>query len=118
MKSKHEPLGQFLFENHDYDGSFDDFLEETAPLIGYIVHTFNSLDEQLNSSICELINEHSDHPGAIVIYKMNFSSKVDLFYRLGIFMEIGCEGTMPSFKSLIDDLKKCGTLRNAVIHAE
>ena len=118
MKKSDKQFGQYIFDNHDFDGTANDFIEETAPLIGFIVHSFNSLDGQLNSTICELINERTDEPGAIVIYKLPFSAKVDLFHRLIRSMEIGCEGEIACFKTLTENLKKCATLRNAVIHAE
>jgi hypothetical protein len=118
MKQDSRKFGQYIFENHNYDGSVEDFFKETALAIGSIVHTFNSLDALLNSAICELINDRTDEPGAIVIYKQTFSNKIDLFYRLIRSMEIAYEGEIPSFKKLIEDLKKCATLRNAVIHAE
>ena len=118
MEKSFKPLGQYISENHDYDGSVEEFLEETAPLIGYIVHSFNSLDSQLNSSICELINDRTDSIGSTIIYKMTYSNKVDLFYRLVRSMELASNKTFPSFNTLIEDLKKCATLRNAVVHAE
>lgn len=118
MKKADRQLGQYIFDNQDFEGTPKDFFEETAPLIGFIVHSFNSLDGLLNSTICELINDRTDQPGAIVIYKLPFSSKVDLFYRLVRSMEIGCEGEIPCLKKLVEDLIKCSQLRNAVVHAE
>lgn len=118
MKKSDKEFGQYLFDNHNFKGSIDDFFTDTAPIIGAIVHSFNSLDSLLNSTICGLINDRSDEPGAIVIYKQPFSAKVDLFYRLIRSMEVGCGKEIPSFKTLIENLKKCATLRNAVIHAE
>ncbi len=118
MKKSDKIFKQYIFDNHDFDGTVDDFFEETAIAIGSIVHSFNSLDSQLNSTICRLINERSDAPGAIVIYKLAFSNKVDLFFRLIRSFEISYGKEIPCFKKLIDDLKKCATLRNAVIHAE
>jgi len=118
MKKENKQFGQYACENHDLEIDNDEFLEETAPLIGYVVHTFNKLDEALNSAICERISDRTDEPGAIVIYKMSFSAKVDLFYRMIRSMELACEGTIPSLASLIENLKKCAALRNAVVHAE
>lgn len=118
IKKENKRLGQFIFDNHDFDGTSDEFLEKTAPLIGYVVHTFNSLDEQLNSVICERISNRTDGPGALIICKMSFSEKVDLFNRLVKSLELACNREIPSFKSLISNLRKCATLRNAVIHAE
>jgi len=118
MKTKYKPLGQFIFDNHDLDLSIDDFLYQTAPLIGYIIHSFNSLDEELNSCICNLINDRADEPGALIIYKIPFSAKIDLFNRLVKSLEVSTNKTIPTLNSLINDLKKCGELRNAVVHAE
>jgi hypothetical protein len=118
MKKSSKQLGQYLTENHDYNGNIEEFLEETAPLIGFIVHSFNSLDSQLNSTVCSLITDRTDGIGAIILYKMNFSSKIDLLYRLVRIREVTFGKTMPTFTKLIDDLKKCATLRNAVVHAE
>lgn len=116
MKKSDKQFGQYFYDNHDLEA--DDFIEETAPLIGFIVHSFNILDGQLNSTICELINDRTDEPGAIVIYKLPFSAKIDLFHRLIRTIEVICEGEIPCFKILIENLKTCATLRNAVIHAE
>jgi hypothetical protein len=111
-------LGQYIFENHDFNGTPDDFLNLTAPLIGYMVHIFNSLDEQLNSAICTLINDRTDEPGAIIIHKMSYSSKVELFNNLVISIQNAFEKEISSFNALIENLKKCGALRNAVVHAD
>lgn len=118
MNKTNRQLGQYIFDNQDFEGTPIDFFDKTAPLIGFIVHSFNSLDGLLNSTICELINDRTDKPGAIVIYKLPFSAKVDLFYRLVKTMEIGCDSEIACSKKLVDDLKKCGQLRNAVVHAE
>lgn len=118
MKEDKKQFGQYANENHDYELDNDNFLAQTAPLIGYVVHTFNQLDESLNNAIWEHISDRTDAPGAIVIYKMNFAAKVDLFYRMVRSMEIGCEKTIPSLQSLTENLRKCATLRNSVLHAE
>jgi hypothetical protein len=118
MKKELKKLGQYTFENHNFDGTADDFLEQTAPLIGHVVHSFNSLDGQLNRAICERINDRTDEPGAIIIHKMPFSAKVDLFNNLVRSMEMALDGTIPVFKTFIERLKKCATLRNAIVHAE
>lgn len=92
MEKKNKRFGQYIFDNHNFEGSVDDFFNETAAAEGSIVHCFNHLDSELNSSICQLVNDRTDEPGAIIIYKQPFSAKVDLFYRLVRSMEICCEG--------------------------
>ena len=109
---------QYIFENHDFEGTVHDFLEQTAPLIGYLVHNFNALDEQLNRAIRERINDRTDEPGAIIIHRLTFSAKVDLFSKLVRSMENAFGETIPNFKTLIEQLRECATLRNAVVHAE
>ncbi len=118
MKTKQKQLGQYIFTNHDFEGSIDEFLSQTAPHIGYLVHSFNALDSALNSTICMLINDRADEKGAIIIHNMSFSAKVDLFYRLVRSMEFIVKKELPSFPVFIENLKKCATYRNAVIHAE
>lgn len=118
MKTKYKPLGQYIYENHDLEISVDEFLEETAPYIGFIVHSFNSLEEELNSRICFQISDRTDAMGVIVIHKMSYSQKVELFKRMIRSNEIGLNIKYKSFKSVISDLLECGKLRNAVVHAE
>jgi len=115
---KYKPLGQYIYENHDTEYSTDKFFEKTAPLIGYIVHSFNSLESELNSRICFEISSRSDYIGVIVIHKMSYSQKVDLFKRMIRSKELAIEIEYPSLQSNIDDLHECGKLRNAVVHAE
>ncbi len=118
MKKKYIPVGQYAFEGKNLDGPSDEFLEKTAPLIGYIVHRFNTLEDLLNAAICEWINEHSDSLGLIVIHKMNYAGKVDLLKRLVSDVQNAIGKKMPSFERLIEELSAAGRLRNAVVHAE
>ena len=82
MKKKYTPVGEYSREGKNVEGPEDEFLEKTAPLIGYIVHRFNTLEDLLNRAICEWICERSDSLGLIVLQKMNYASKVDLLNRL------------------------------------
>lgn len=118
MKENSKQLGQYIFDNHNFDGTPVEFLKAVAPLIGNIVHSFNLLDERLNSAICEIINEKSDEIGTIIIYKMNFSAKVELFFRLVRSLDTNCGCKLSDYESLKTGINDCATLRNAVIHAE
>jgi len=118
MKSKHIPIGQYAFETKNLDGPSEEFLEETAPLIGYVVHSFNTLEEQLNSAICEFICERSDSMGLLVIYKMSYSARLDLFKRFLDDLQICLEKKEPWFDELIRKLEQAGKLRNMVVHAD
>ena len=122
MKEEKFQFGQYSNENHTYDDvnneEYESFLQQTAPLIGYIVHDFNKLDESLNNAIWQKISDRTDEIGALITYKMNFSAKVDLFKRIIKAMEIGCDVKILILNELIEKLKRCATLRNAVVHAE
>lgn len=118
MKTKKVILKQYIYETKNLDGPTQEFLDETAPLIGYLVHSFNTLEEELNSKICSLINERADEPGLLVIYKMNYSAKVDLLDRYLISMQSAFGKKISFFNTFVIELKELGRLRNAVIHAD
>ena len=117
MKKKKNQFEQHLFDGENIEGASEDFLDKTAPLIGYIVHSFNTLEQQLNSVLCDLFHDDLHDIGLKVIYKMSYSAKVDLFKRFLINQETGFRKKMPIFGDLIKNLEKAGELRNQVIHA-
>ena len=118
MKKKRYVINQYAFETKNLEGAEDGFLENTAPIIGYIVHSFNTLEELLNSSICELFGDDYDNAGLQVIYKRGYADKVDLFKRLLFEMQLGLNKKTPFFDELINYLLNAGKLRNQVIHAD
>ena len=118
MKKKSIPINQYAFETKNLDGPPEEFLEKTASLIGYIVHRFNTLDDLLNSAICELLFDDCDTIGLQVIYRRTYADKVDLFKRILIEHQCQLSKKLPVFKQLISNLNKAGKLRNQVVHAE
>jgi len=118
MKKKIIPINQYAFETKNLEGPADEFLERTAPLIGYIVHSFNTLEEMLNSSICELLLDDYDGFGLQVIYKRSYADKVDLFKRILLAHQNAVNKIMPIFEKLISNLREAGELRNLVVHAD
>jgi len=118
IKKKDARVGQYAFETKNLDGPSEDFLEESASLIGYIVHSFNSLEEELTSQISGLFFDDCDTLGLLVTCKMSYSQKVDLFKRLLLCEQETLERTIPCFNSLIQNLTDAGTLRNKVVHAD
>ena len=118
MKRKEITIQQYAFQTKNLDGPSDEFLEQTAPLIGFIVHSFNTLEDCLNEAICNLINDRSDMHGLLVIHKMNYASKVDLFRRFLLEMQNDCDKEIPKLDKLFENLKTAGNLRNQVVHAD
>jgi hypothetical protein len=118
MKRKDIPVGQYSFETKNLDGPSEDFLEKTASLIGYIVHRFNTLEQLLNDSICDLFHDDCHSNGLLVICGMKYRSKVDLFERILADHQNSFQKKLPVFEKLIKDLKETGELRNKVVHAD
>ncbi len=118
MKKKILSINQYAFETKNLEGPTEEFLEKTAPLIGYIVHSFNTLEEMLNSSICGLLFDDYDGYGLQVIYKRNYADKVDLFKRMLLEQQNVFNKKMSVFEKLVSNLSTAGELRNLVVHAD
>jgi len=118
MKKKEILIEQYAFSTKNLEGATETFLEETAPLIGYIVHSFNSLEELLNSAICELFCDDDDSLGLLIIYRMNYAAKVDLFRRILNDRQQCAPKKLPNLEKLFINLMKAGELRNIVVHAD
>ncbi len=119
MNKRETKLTQHLFhENEEQD--FDIFLKTTAPLIGYIVHSFNALEQSLNAIICEEISFRTDEPGLIIIHNMPYSSKVDLFDRFNanFFLTYQNNELKKECNELVKNLRESARLRNIVVHAD
>jgi len=67
MKKKDVPVEQYVFMTDNLEGASEEFFDESAPLIGSIVHSFNDLEESLNSALCQIITDRTDVPGLVVI---------------------------------------------------
>ena len=118
MKTKSKKLDQYLVHDIDDYKSIQNFLKISAPIIGFIVHRFNTLEECLNMTICQWINSRSDTLGLLVIHKMSYSSKVELLNRISTQFQNDTGRQIKIQKELISNLKETGRLRNAVVHAE
>lgn len=81
IKSKKRLFQQHLYHDIEDEAETEKYLEAALPLIGYIVMYFNSLEQSLNSVICEYFTDRSDSLGLLVLHKMTYSTKVDLFKR-------------------------------------
>tara|TARA_R110002096_G_scaffold237751_1_gene428575 strand:+ start:24149 stop:24691 length:543 start_codon:yes stop_codon:yes gene_type:complete len=118
MKNKSKPFEQYL--HHDIFGEEDSqkYLDKSLPIIGEIVMYFNGLESELDLRICEIFHDGTDAFGLIVLHKMNYGSKVDLFKRLNdeLFKKTNIE--INGYDKVIESLKKCGELRNLVVHAD
>jgi len=114
IKKNEIPVNQYAYE---FATEADkNFLKETAPIIGFIIIKFNSLEGCLNSHICEYFIDDNDTLGLQVIYKRKYQDKVDLFKRLYEDTQTVIGKKMPTFNTLIEHLEKSGKFRNTVVH--
>lgn len=117
MKTKTKQFIQHLSHDIEDEERAELYPDESLPLIGLVVMYFNSLEKSLDSLICEIISDRSDEPGLIVIQKLMYAAKVDLFKRFSEEFH-GCFSTPADFNELVGELAKVGKLRNLVVHAD
>ena len=119
MKTKRKEFIQHLFhEEHEDQEKLDKILEPIMHSIGYVVLHFNALEQSLNHIICNIFSDRSDTTGLIVLHKMTYANKVDLFKRFCDDFHSSLSIEMPNFEELLSNLKECGRLRNQVVHAD
>lgn len=118
MKIQNVPFDQHIY--HDIDNEIEalKYKETAMPLIGAIVLYFNGLEKELDSIICEIFTDRSDSTGLIVLHRMNYSTKVELFKRFNDDLFANVDFTVNDYSHLLKSLKECGRLRNLVVHAD
>lgn len=117
MKSKTKQFIQHLSHDIEDEDRAEEYLDESVPLIGLVVMYFNSLEKSLDSFICEIISDRTDAPGLIVIQKLMYAAKVDLFKRFSEEFH-SCFSTPADFNDLVGELTEVSKLRNLVVHAD
>jgi len=118
MKQKKKIFEQHLYHEIEDDEKAEEYLDASLPLIGLIVMYFNGLENSLDKIICEIFTDRTDSTGLIVLHKMTYSTKVDLFKRFSDDLHLNCEIQIDGYQKLIADLKESGRLRNIVVHAD
>lgn len=118
MKSKTKQFIQHLSHDIEDEDRAEAYLDESLPLIGLVVMYFNALEKSLDSLLCEIISDRTDAPGLIVIQKLMYSAKVDLFKRFCDDFH-ACSSKAPTeYDDLISELNEIAKLRNLVVHAD
>lgn len=117
MKSRTRHFIQHLAHDIEDEDKAQEYLDESLPLIGLVVMYFNSLEKSLDSFICEIISDRSDVPGLIVIQKLMYTAKVDLFKRFSDEFH-SCFSTPADFGNFTGELLEVAKLRNLVVHAD
>lgn len=111
-------IKQHLYHEIEDEEKAEEYLDTSLPLIGLIVMYFNGLEKSLDNIICEIFTDRSDSIGLIVLHKMTYSTKVDLFKRFSDDFHSACDIEISRYNKLITDLRESGRLRNLVVHAD
>ena len=118
MKTRTRQFLQHLSHEIDDEDRAEAHLDDSLPLIGLIVMYFNAVEKSLDSFICEIISDRTDAPGLIVIQKLMFNAKLDLFKRFSDDFHQSFANKPPNFGDLIRELSEMARLRNLVVHAD
>lgn len=118
MKSKTKQFIQHLSHDIEDEDIAEEYLDDSLPLIGLVVMYFNSLEKSLDSVICEIISDRSDVPGLIVIQKLMYAAKVDLFKQFSDEFHSCFDSSPADFNDFVSELIEVGKLRNLVVHAD
>lgn len=118
MKTRTKQLVQHLSHEIDDEELAGPYLDDSLPLVGLVVMYFNAVEKSLDSFICEIVSDRSDALGLIVIQKLMFSAKLDLFKRFSDDFHLLFEDQPELFAELIHELGEIARLRNLVVHAD
>ena len=118
MKTRTRQFVQHLSHDIEDEELAESYLDESLPLVGLVVMYFNAVEKSLDSFICEIISDRSDTFGLIVIQKLMYSAKLDLFKRFADDFHLCFQSKPESFDVLVQELGEIARLRNLVVHAD
>lgn len=117
MKTKLKDFAQHLCHEIEDEDKAEEYVDEALSYIDMVVLFFNSLESSLDSELCQLFTDRTDSTGLIVLNKMNYAAKVELYKRFCDDFHFGIGKVVDGFDELIGNLKESGRLRNLVVHA-
>jgi len=118
MKTRTRQFVQHLWHEIEDEDRAEAYLDDSLPLIGLVVMYFNAVEKSLDALICEIICDRTDEPGLIVIQKLMFNAKLDLFRRFSEEFHLSFEAKPAKFDNLHVELSDVARLRNLVVHAD
>ncbi|MCX6733033.1 MAG: hypothetical protein NTV98_05855, partial [Candidatus Roizmanbacteria bacterium] len=100
----------------------DEDLEKVAnkfsEAVGYFLIHFSTLEHELNIAIAELMSNGSHEQGYLIIERLTFSHKIDLFYKISLRYVSYKKGKFPELlKELQKRLIAINSFRNIIVHA-
>ena len=103
-----------------------EILEEYYPLIGQVIASFNSLEDDINEALVDYINNKIDEIGWTIIADMPFYSKLHLWNKLiELWARQDLEINEPEIQFFLNDaqnifkkINRLSELRNKIVHAD
>jgi hypothetical protein len=118
MKTKKVPFQQHLYHEIEDEEKAASYAKKLEASIGSVVMNFSGMESSLNSALCEMFTDRTDSTGLIVLHKMNYLAKVELFKRFSDDFHLAFGKTPSEYENLIHNLKESGRLRGLVVHAD
>lgn len=110
------------FEYVDTDEELEDYLEEVAPLIGWVVVYFNSLEDHVGDFIRQMVlrDPYQDERLDVFLSDMMFAAKSRALLHLygQVIVDCSVSITLAELNELEKVLTECANRRNDYAHAD
>lgn len=114
-KNNFEEMGQYDYIETEY---IKEVIDDYSSLIGLFLIDFSDLDHELNIAIADFFGDDYHETGYVIIEKLNFFNKIDLFYKVYARLESFKEKkTKKDLDKIKQKLKLINTFRNNIVHA-
>lgn len=115
MKDEYETLNQIDCIDDEYIYKVSN---KYSSLIGQFLIDFSYLEYELNVAIAEVVHSDFHETGYVIIEKLTFKNKIELFYKLYVRYESFNDKKNKAVLDLIrQQLKLINDFRNNVVHA-
>jgi hypothetical protein len=115
-EAKYEKLEQYDYADNE-DFTLSEVKSMFAEEIGGFIISFNSIENELNISIAELLHQGTHEFGYQVVERLMMKNKIDLFYKLYLSLASHTKKKHKDhLKKLKDDLDDLNDFRNMIVH--
>ena len=118
MKSKRVRFQQHLHHEIEDRDKAEGIIDDLIYSVGLVVMYFSGMESDFDSALCEMFTDRTDSMGLLVLHKMNYSAKVELFKRFSDDFHLAVKEEPKEYENLIHNLKEAGRLRSLVVHAD
>lgn len=122
LKGSRKPTKFEFLDQHDYVE--EDFVfqvwDKYAHAIGNFLIAFSVLEARLNDGIIKSISDRSDDTGFLVVERMTFANKMELYKRMYLSLEFykNNKKSRRKLDKILNPLEKILIFRNNLVHAD